>query len=77
MTIQQVWEWYRDNEGLNDLDSDEIELYRAIFFSGAAALVASVRMAKESNTLDSMMVRLDRELHEFQDGGDIDVSRLN
>lgn len=67
VTLQEVWSWYVRDQGLADLDPDDLMLYRQLFFAGAAGCFSVLKVALERDHFPQTQQAIDKELIEFRD----------
>ena len=67
VTLQEVWSWYVRDQGLANMDPDDLMLYRQLFFAGGAACFSVLKVALERQHFLQTAQALDKELIEFRD----------
>lgn len=67
VTLQEVWSWYVRDNGLANLDPDDLMLYRQLFFAGSAACFSLIKVASERGNLPELKQAIDKELIAFRD----------
>lgn len=67
VTLQEVWSWYVRDQGIANMDPDDLMLYRQLFFAGGAACFSVLKIALERHHFLQTAQAIDKELIEFRD----------
>ena len=67
VTLQELWSFYVRDQGLANIDPDELMLYRQLFFAGGAACFSLLKISVERGSFHQTQQAIDKELIEYRD----------